>query len=201
MDLLALPLSWLELLATTALAPAEIARLQTVCRVLRDLLAADQIWRESVPRPAHHALPVSATATVCAKQARCGAGVPAGPLCAQHGFRQQSATRTRGQWPWHRVWRTHLCVECACPGVVALRATTPDGRRIVSPETISVWLCKACYTTVHKVQTQGERAQIGFPRVRAGQGLIAASHWHWLLQQVPPPPKSGKGGGAKRRRR
>jgi hypothetical protein len=59
MDLLALPLSWLELLATTALAPAEIARLQTVCRVLRDLLAADQIWRESVPRPAHHALPVS----------------------------------------------------------------------------------------------------------------------------------------------
>eukprot|EP01043_Picozoa_sp_COSAG02_P062041 COSAG02_NODE_8466_length_2563_cov_1.844156_2_plen_173_part_00 len=108
-----------------------------------------------------------------------------GPLCDKHGFRQQSATRTRGQWPWNRVWRVHMCVECCQPGAFALRATTPDGRRIISADTVSVWLCKRCYEAVHAMRTQGERTQFGLPRVRAGRGLMAASHWHWLLQQIP----------------
>ena len=116
-----------------------------------------------------------------------------GPICAKHGFRQQSATRTRGQWPWSRVWRSNLCVECCTPGNLALRATTPDGRRIIESQTISVWLCKGCMKSVQTLRTQGERNQVGFPRVRAGQGLIAATHWGWLIQQIPPPQKKGKG--------
>ena len=47
MDLLALPLPWFELLAKTALTPAEIGRLQRVCRQLWQILGADQVWRKS----------------------------------------------------------------------------------------------------------------------------------------------------------
>ena len=46
MELLALPLPWFELLATTALTPVEIARLQRVCRVLWQTLGADHVWRK-----------------------------------------------------------------------------------------------------------------------------------------------------------
>jgi hypothetical protein len=46
MDLLALPLPWFELLATTALTPAEIGRLRSVCRLLWQTLGADDVWRE-----------------------------------------------------------------------------------------------------------------------------------------------------------
>ena len=46
MDLLALPLPWFELLATTALTPDEIGRLQRVCRLLWQTLGVDDVWRE-----------------------------------------------------------------------------------------------------------------------------------------------------------
>ena len=49
MDVTALPLPWLERLAL-ALEPAEIARLQTVCRLLRDTLDTDRVWRASQHR-------------------------------------------------------------------------------------------------------------------------------------------------------
>ena len=171
MDLTALPLPWIERLAL-ALAPGEIARLQTLCRLLRDMMGADRVWRASL----RHLLSPCCAAACCAAHSASAlrhgtsdcATVHAGPICAKHGFQQQSATRTRGQWPWSRVWRSHLCVECCTPGSLALRATTPDGRRIINSQTVSVWLCKACMKSVQTLRTEGERNQVGFPRVRAG---------------------------------
>jgi len=115
-----------------------------------------------------------------------------GPICSAHGFRQQSATRTRGQQPWRRVWATHLCVECRKPGSVALSAMTPDGVRLVSAGCVAVWLCQPCLKSVQSVRTFGERREVGFPNVRTGRGLIPPQHWEWLLSAVPEPKKRKK---------
>jgi hypothetical protein len=37
------------------------------------------------------------------------------PLCDAEGFRQVSATRTRGMKPWIQVYRRCLCMECLHP--------------------------------------------------------------------------------------
>jgi len=74
-------------------------------------------------------------------------------LCAEHGFKQRSATRTRGKLPWRVVYARNLCAECRMPGSVVLNLA--GGKTSALAELVP--LCERCYGRVHAATSLTER--------------------------------------------
>uniref|UniRef100_A0A7S1MUQ7 F-box domain-containing protein n=1 Tax=Hemiselmis andersenii TaxID=464988 RepID=A0A7S1MUQ7_HEMAN len=98
-------------------------------------------------------------------------------VCEEAGFKQRSATRTRGSKPWKEVYKANLCIECSGEGRVNININLQGG----GTPTSLVTLCEKCFRKVSKL-TFSERTRHVLPRTWEKHGKFLVQR---LFTKVP----------------
>lgn len=100
-------------------------------------------------------------------------------ICSKLGYKQASATRTRGAKPWRTVYVANLCAECVREGNIVLNLS---GGSIETSQFVS--LCSSCFGKVHRKPMQHRTADL-LARVKAKHGTL----FQFKLYNLIPEPK------------
>jgi hypothetical protein len=87
-------------------------------------------------------------------------------LCDNRGFKQLSATRTRGHRPWKEVFVSNLCVECRCSnarGIVKIDLAGGSHNKTMIGSSDLVPLCVDCVRSVQAHSRFSDRQKFCLP--------------------------------------
>ncbi|GAX73461.1 hypothetical protein CEUSTIGMA_g913.t1 [Chlamydomonas eustigma] len=102
-------------------------------------------------------------------------------LCASLGYKQLTATRTRGKRPWREIYKSNICCECRnmeSKGIV--RIDPFGGSRYLRGSHDLLTLCVDCVQNVQQYSTMTERKRHCLPRLKSISNL-----WFTVLDKIP----------------